>query len=56
MKFRHFLSLFFMVLNLFFSIWAKCEIVGALGYLLIASTALVCGSFIYYIQKDIRKE
>lgn len=54
MKSRHIFSLFVMALCMFFSIWAKGELHSWLGYMLIISTGMLCGTFIYYIQKDVK--
>lgn len=54
MKIKHIFSFIIMALCLFFSIWAKTELHSWLGYALIISIALLCGSFIYFIQKDIK--
>ena len=56
MKLKHIFPLFIMVLCMFFSIWAKSELHSWLGYMLVISTGMLCGSFIYFIQKDIKKE
>ena len=56
MKLSHIFSLIVMVLCMFFSIWAKRELHSWLGYMLVISTGMLCGSFIYFIQKDIKKE
>lgn len=45
-----------MVLCMFFSIWAKSELHSWLGHMLVISTGMLCGNFIYFIQKDIKKE
>lgn len=55
MKLSHIFSLIVMVLCMFFSIWAKRELHSWLGYMLVISTGMLCGSFIYFIQKDIKK-
>lgn len=54
MKLKHMFSFAVMVLSLFFSIVAKTELHSVLGYLLVCSAGMLCGSLIYYIQRNLK--
>jgi len=56
MKLSHLFSFTTMVIALFFSVWAKTQIKGWLGFVLIGAVALLCGTSMYFVNKDIKNE